>query len=151
MRIALFGMIAFVAGCSNFPPASGDAPIDEGWQPANGAIIPPIDTAPNVSILERNGSDVVVQITNLGTSSLEYGEKNETSILRCREIERNGKWLFDTCDTCGMGIISRELLPGQSIKVLLRFELPEKRERLLGSFYQTGTDKHSYVVLAFEP
>ena len=123
----------------DYPPATGDAPIDEGWQPANGAIVPPIDTAPSVSILEWNANDVVVEITNQGTASLEYGAKNESSISMFREIERKGKWIFDAMDCCGMGVERRVLEPGQSIKVLLKFELPGKRERLLGSFTQFDT------------
>lgn len=151
MRGALVGMITFLAGCSNYPPAAGDAPIDEGWQPANGAIVPPIDTAPRVSILERDATKFVVEITNLGTASLDYGARNASSISLCREVERNGKWMFDAMEWCGMGEDRLTIQPGQSIKVLLSFELPGKRERLLGSFTQTGTEKNSLVVLVFEP
>ena len=143
MRFTLFGMIALLTGCSMYPPAADDAPIDDGWQPANGAIVEPIDTEPKVTIIGRSGSDVTIQITNIGTESLEYGSRDDDSITRFREVEKNGKWTFDTYDWCGMGVESRQLEPGQSITVLLKFDLPLKRERILGAFSQKGTEKHS--------
>jgi len=151
MRITLFGMIALLTGCSMYPPAADDALIDEGWQPANGSIIEPIDTEPKVTIIGRSGSDVTIQIKNIGTESLEYGARDDDSITRFAEVEKSGKWTLDTFDWCGMGVESRELEPGQSITVLLKFELPLKRERILGSFSQKGTEKHFYVVLVCEP
>ena len=150
MRITLLGLIALIAGCYKYPPASDNAPIDEGWQPANGAIIEPIDAAPTVTILERRSSSITIEISNIGTEALEYGSRNDNSISMFREIETNGKWTFDAFDWCGMGIERRVLQPGQSIKVDLKFDLPLKRERLLGSFSQQDTEKHSYVVLACE-
>ena len=151
MRCILLGLIALLAGCSNYPPAVGDAPPDVGWQPANGAIIEPIDTLPFVTILEMDHERVVVNITNIGNESLEYGALNGDSICTFREIEEHGKWMVDTYDWCGMGVESRQLEPGQSITVLLKFDLPLKRERILGAFSQKGTEKHSYVVLVCEP
>ena len=151
MRFTPLGLIALLAGCSMCTPAAEDAPIDDGWQPANGAVIEPIDSAPEVTIIERTGSNVTIRITNTGTESLEYGARNDDSLMRFREVEKNGKWTFDTYDWCGMGIESRELQPGESITVLLKFDLPLKRERLLGFFSQQGTEKHSYIVLACKP
>ena len=151
MRCILLGLIALLAGCSNYPPAVGDAPPDVGWQPANGAIIEPIDTLPFVTILEMDHERVVVNITNIGNESLEYGALNGDSICTFREIEEHGKWMVDTYDWCGMGIEAATLEPGQMIKVLVKFRPTGKRERLLGSFRQSGTDKQSYVILAFEP
>ena len=150
MRSALFGLIALFAGCSSDPPAASDAPPDAGWQPANGAIIEPIDTLPHVTLLEMGRERVVVNITNIGSESLEY-EAMSDSICTFREIQERGNWIVDTYDWCGMGVETATLEPGQTIKVLLKFRPTRKRERLLASFRQFGTEKQSYVILACEP
>lgn len=152
MRFLLLGLIVQFAGCSHYPPAAGDSPPDEGWQPASGAIIEEIDTLPSVTVVQRNDRGVVVVIKNIGLVPIEYGARNGgDSITMYREIEQQGKWTVDTYEWCGMGCELRILEPGQSKKVSLEFTLPHKRERLLGSFTQSGTDKQSLVVLAFEP
>jgi hypothetical protein len=151
MRPTLLALIALLTGCSNYPAASVDAPPDVGWQPGNGAIIEPIDTLPVVDVLKMDREIALVEITNKGHDSLEYGARNDDSICTFREIEEYGKWIVDTYDWCGMGIESAILEPGHKIKVTVLFRPNVKRERLLASFRQLGTDKQSYVILAVEP
>ncbi len=88
-------------------------------------------------------------MANEGTTTLEYYSAGRSHIQLFQEFEDLGEWTPTNWDWCETGKDEFELAPGEQVGLAVDFWDP-RRERMLATFTEEGTNRSGMVVLAAE-
>lgn len=149
MRLVL--TILAVGACDGWPQDTLPVPPDREWYDDTWDDALPLLNAPSVAASFRRGSELFVKVTNGGDTVLTYYGASRHHAQWFQETQQHGIWRKGLWDWCGTGKSDFELLPGESVDLVVRFADRGLRERVLTRFTEKGTDRAALVVLATEP
>ena len=148
---AVVGVLAISVGCLRYDGFA--SPTAPPWRGPYWPLYPDAPALQNTPIVvgsQQSETGLLVTVANRGETTLEYAPALSTLMDIYIEVEERGQW-----QPAGMAALSieddagHEIPPGAEVEWNVEFTEP-RRERLLGCFSETGTNRKGLVVLAAE-